>query len=159
VTFPLNENNVALFLQLLADFPVLISQADRLRTGQPQIDPLAIKIAVIGYGLYRPRQEWGEVVFEYVHSFVYEEPSPLEPVAEEYRESATVFAALGLGALLGSCNDNRITDEECGRAEFDLVFFIIQRAPDIHAVYAQVSKTSPMSLISPYNSFDTDDES
>lgn len=155
---PQYHDNTRLFTDLLEDFPVLIAHADALRTAESEIDPLAIKIAVVGYGLFRPKQEWGKAIFAYVHSFIYEDPPPLAPVEAKYLEAASVFAALCLGALIGRENAEEIVNEKVARGEFNLVFFIIQRASDIDAAYRSVESTSPTGLASPYNLTLTDDE-
>lgn len=114
----------ALFQSLLDDLPHLLGRARRLRTADAD-DPLSIKAAVIGFGLFHPVQAWSRANFEFIESRLNHDLSPdtFSP-APECDEAITTFACLGLGAILGQFNAGQRNNDQATKDEWYLFAFL-----------------------------------
>ena len=116
---------LAFFQDLLDDFPALLGKAQRLRTANPA-DPLWIKAAVVGFGLFHPIQEWGRENFDFVDRHVNDDLSPLAFISqtEECEEAITTFACLGFGAIMGKFSAGEMDTDEASKSEWYLFAFL-----------------------------------
>lgn len=114
----------ALFQSLLDDLTDLLGRAHHLRTADAS-DPLSIKAAVIGFGLFHPMQAWSKANFEFIESRLNHDLSPdtFSP-APDCDEALTTFACLGLGAILGRFNAGQMDGEQATKSEWYLFAFL-----------------------------------
>jgi hypothetical protein len=114
----------AVFQSLLDDFPQLLDKAHHLRTTNAD-DPISLKAAVIGFGLFHPMQAWSRANFEYIDSHLNGEvpPDNFSPTPD-CDEAIRAFASLGLGASLGLFNAGHIDDDQATKNEWYLYAFI-----------------------------------
>lgn len=124
------------YRMLLQGFPRFLVAAKGYESPNPE-DDLFVKMAIAGFSLEQPTEEWGCNHFRLVRSYREGDYSDAQLVDRgEGARAYALFACLALGYVLGAYQAEAIDDAEFSRGEALLAGFLAMNEPEILSLRA-----------------------